>query len=339
MTKNLYQTICAFVMMCGLLLPATQGATAELVDVRTGFHTTYTRIVLQFNQHIIYHLNQDEALLRLNISGITSEPYFNVNRLLRGQDLITDIRYEHVSSELKVRIKLATEQVQVFSDLYAEPTRLVIDLYPTRVVTPATSPEPDSVTSDDSLKTLTAFTEQDTDSVNFSAGMGADSARTIPYQNFLNSENIAHKKMRSDETKRSTPAERAKGGDRNISTAILIIAAFILIDAVMFTVLFLNRKKKKKSAPQSASTELPQPVDFAAVLNSMRAGPSAEPNPVRDVSFIDADKVPHDFEAMQLSGNIPKEYWLGQDGMKLLERLHRGDRTASSKNSQPPVSN
>jgi len=281
-------------------------------------------------------------MLGIELSPITSPPYFDTNRLLRDQHLITDIRFEHDNTELTIELQLATGQVQVYPDLYAEPTRLVIDLYPTADVLQRASSAPVSVTAD-SLQSTATLDVQNADSVAPHAAVPEDSAETNRYETFLSGEpTSSQEKLLSHEA----PTQNAHNGakpddkeDKKIATVVLIIAAFILIDAVMFTMLFLNRKKKKKPAAKEASTELPKPVDFAAILNSMAGGASVVSNPVRTLSFIDAERVPHDFEAMQLSTNIPKEYWLGQDGMRLLERLRGDTNITGSKNFQPPMSN
>ncbi|MFQ5750506.1 MAG: hypothetical protein ACE5HI_00795, partial [bacterium] len=103
---------------------------AELVDIRTGFHHSYSRIVVQFTTRVQYKLSKDmkKRALILELKPVHTFRAFNNIDIDPRDRYLNRVEYEHSSQTLKVIAYLHSMAVQIDSYDLNWPYRVVIDI-------------------------------------------------------------------------------------------------------------------------------------------------------------------------------------------------------------------
>ena len=273
----------------------------DLTDIRTGFHRTYSRVVIQFDSDMKFQVIKDveNGTIIIDVLGVNAVRNFGEVNLDQKDRYLKQVTFKRSSNLLSVTTILKLSNLRVDHYYLNRPFRIVLDIYPTSIlsekseetlhaepqpdeqVLAATAPQVDSLQSieSDSVEasevdslSLSAAAE---DSLEGAVFANYDSTKTllnesiIPFQTSLNSVKSELQKIAKKRTSR---------GNQQMSKVTLvsvIVIAFVLVDLILVAVYFVRRSQKRKPNLQTGkSAAKEQPVskqtnrEFVEILKS-----------------------------------------------------------------------
>ena len=315
---------------------AFSAVAAELHDVRTGVHARYARLVLEFDGHVRYRVTHPPGRLEIRVSPVEQVAYLDPARLGVARRFIEHVELKHAGRELTVLVHLKRDDLRVKSSVLHRPERIVIDLYPPFGTRVDTSPKRETNASPDSLvpvarspvesraDTVGALLETVTATLSPGATRGRPGMPPGPVERAEPSE----------------PQSTAPSRDR-VSRFVMLLTAFLLVDALVLTFYWINRKSRKRKArtTENVATSV---SDFRAVLSAYqaaastasahklagqpegRASDSAWSPPGLDLAaFPQVERALRELEQWQGASGISREMWIGQDGLEFLRNLRK----------------
>jgi len=267
-------------MMVSMLAFTQMAQSADLIDIRTGFHRTYSRVVIQFDSFVRFQVIKDveNGTMIIDVLGVNAVRNFGEINLDKKDRYLKQVSVKRSPNFLSITTILKISNLQVDHYYLNRPFRIVLDIYPTSILSEKTrknektlqpEPQPDeqmlatAVSQVDSLQSIefdsVESSEMDSSSLSAAADdslAGAiaanyDSTKTllnesiIPFQTSLNSVKSELQKIAKNRTSQ---------GDQQMIKYTLVsvtIAAFVLIDLILVAVYLVRRSKKRKRPLQT----------------------------------------------------------------------------------------
>lgn len=264
-----------------------------LTDIRTGFHRTYSRLVLQFDADVKFQVIKDidNGTVMIDVLGVNHTIGLQQVGVHPQDAFLKKINVRQSDQLLSVTIILKVPHLRVDHYYMRWPFRIVVDIYPASISGQNHAPSPagqpqekiqaqttlaravggdsSQVSKADSL----ALAENSADSLALLTTPRYDSTSVLlaqsirPLQKSLNSVKSELQKIARKTGKNQAPAT----GKRDL--VIALIAGFLLLDAIAFGVYFLRRSRKKRPGRRLSTIE-PVPAarmhnqDFVEVLKA-----------------------------------------------------------------------
>ena len=316
------------------MLSFTQTAqSADLTDIRTGFHRTYSRVVIQFDSDVKFQVIKDgeNGAIIIDVLSVNAVRNFGKVNLDQKDLYIKQVSFKRSSNLLSITTILKKSNLRVDNYYLSRPFRIVLDIYPNSILSeksektlqserqpdeqmfPATAPQIDSLQSveSDSVESSEvdslALSRATVDSLAGVIVANYDSTKTllnesiIPLQSSLKSVKSELQKIAQ---KRNSKGNQLMSKYTLVS---LIVAAFVLIDLILLAVYFVRRSKKRKRPVQARGrVAKKQPVskqtnrEFVEILKSTLESNEIEeirkePEVIRKNEFVAAN-TQHAFE-------------------------------------------
>ncbi len=252
----------------------------DLTDIRTGFHRTYSRIVVQFDTDVKFQVIKDveNGTVIIDILGVNAVRNFGEINLDQKDQYLRRVSFKKSPTLLSITAILKRKNLRVDHYYLNRPFRIVLDVYPSSVVNEpaekndsalqpeqkpngrmsvAMTPEIDSLqsTESDSVEPSAvdsfALSATAVDSLEGAFSANYDSTKTllgesiIPLQASLNS---VKSELQRIAGKQSSKQNRLMSKS-TLSSA--TVAAFILIDLIWVAVYLTRRSRKRKPTLQT----------------------------------------------------------------------------------------
>ncbi len=273
------RTFAAFLIGLALLCSIIDANGAQVVDIRTGFHQTFSRIVVQFDSdvefNIIKNLNNKKVLVEIQPVEIRFNP--REIKIDPGDKFVNRIEYELTLITMKVSLYLKSSNVRLDYYKLAHPNRVVIDVYQARQLKNAgLNVQPDSSGEAKPDSSVKAQIDSGLFS-NLQSYQDDDSTTSLPDNQFKDAKSI------DPNVNESVYSANNAKPESGFLIFFSVLGAFFLIDAIILGIYFFRRKKKfKNSAPGSepepekkkkqkpASPKVPEaaPQDFKTALTA-----------------------------------------------------------------------
>jgi len=306
----------------------------DLTDIRTGFHRTYSRVVIQFDSDMKFQVIKDveNGSIIIDVLSVNAVRNFGEVNLDQKDLYLKQVHFKRSPNLLSVTIILKMPDLSVDHYYLNRPFRIVLDIYPSSILskkfeksekTLQSEPQPEkqmltAVSSQvDSLQSAEsdsvasphvdslALSSATVDSLSGVIVANYDSTTTllnesiIPLQNSLKSVKSELQKIAK---KRNSRGNQLMSKYTLIS---LMIAAFVLIDLILVVLYFVRRSKKStvqtikrvaKNQPVSKQTNR----EFVEILKSTLESNEIEeirkePEIIRKNEFVAAN-TQHAFE-------------------------------------------
>ncbi len=294
-----------WVGMIGSMLAFTQTAqSADLTDIRTGFHRTYSRVVIQFDSFVRFQVIRDveNGTMIIDVLGVNAVRNFGEINLDKKDRYLKQVSVKRSPNLLSVTTILKISNLRVDHYYLNRPFRIVLDIYPTSILSEKTKksektlqpgPQPDehmlarAASQVDPLQSIEfdsvessevdspALSAATDDSLAGAIAANYDSTETllnesiIPLQTSLRSVKSELQKIARN---RSSKQNRLMGKYTLVSVT---IAAFVLIDLILVGVYLVSRSKNRKRLLQTRErVAKKQPVskqtnrEFVEILKS-----------------------------------------------------------------------
>lgn len=328
------------ILSCYVHAAVTAGA--ELVDIRTGFHETFSRLVLEFDAPVRYNLSEASNKILISIGSINRFRTWPPRQYKCDSDVIESIHLAYTDTTLEATVHLFSQNTILFPSYLKYPARIVIDVYPQ--LQQEVSGEPSKPYQEPPKKSM-VFSRQLRDSTQ---------------SQFLNRLSALKPASEPNTSQNQKPPLKSK-----ITLFVLILAVFIMVDAVLL-IFYLNRNPKTPRVKNAIEPMINKQTaahrdrsDFKNILNDLSChnlsteSPSQEASPYkkqfdaqfedglksliesvtaalvsapRDIAFHTAPPPsPSEVESLISSSRIPKEVWIAQDGFKFLKNLEKFD--------------
>ncbi|MFQ5705963.1 MAG: hypothetical protein ACE5HO_00850 [bacterium] len=345
---------CAFHrMMAYLALPvwtlcscAVGARGAELLDIRTGFHQSYSRLVLQFDSKVNYEVSKEleEGKIAVNLQPVTITSDFGPTPVEADDLFLRQVHYRHSSHRLTVTLLLRTSNIRLVEYTLERPYRLVIDLHQgnfseelkqdSSFVPPAPAAPEMPVATDSSSLTLIDTLK--------------DSEATLHTSEIL----LNHPPMKSS-------VQIGPRGSR-IRMFLGVTIILVLIDILIFLFYKIRKSRIHNSSEDSKKTQttVARPgaeanPHFKAVLGMMvkdehthktsvadfrkangqqAADLSARLESLSRVLFsgrsatrlgLDPEDLSEGMGELEAASGIPKEFWIGRDGIEFVNNIKK----------------
>ncbi len=314
---------------------AFSAVAAELHDVRTGVHARYARLVLEFDGRVRYRVTHPPGRLEIRVSPVEQVAYLDPARLGVARRFIEHVELKHAGRELTVLVHLKRDDLRVRSSVLRRPERIVIDLYPPFGTRKDTSPKRETNALPDSLVSVVpppVAGRADT----MGALLGTAAAALSPTAGGK----PGVPQVSVERAEPSTPQSNSPSRDR-VSRFVMLLTAFLLVDALVLTFYWINRKSRTRKARATGNVTT-SVSDFRAVLNAYQAAtstasahklagqPEGRPSdsawspPGLDLAaFPHVERALRELEQWQGASGIPREMWIGQDGLEFLKNLRK----------------
>ncbi len=369
-----------FILYCGY---GEQANGAELLDIRTGSHKNYSRLVMQFDSKVSYNVIKDfkNSKLVIEVSPVALIKYLDPAHIDTDDLILNYIEYEHTPPQLTITVHLSIPEVRVVTFSLDYPDRIVIDFYPVNQnlqtgIHNFKEDKPPYISK--GLNYDPIFLEHpkykpshDTTNTQFESGTTNSSPNSEEVKKEGNRSSINKREALSFISKlkplfqlRSFLGSKMKEYD--LATLFIIVATFILVDSILLTFFVINRKNRRrylevrnrKRRINSKSGADFQHQDFKNMLKTSLKSNERESqkasfnvpnvNHVTDPyshSKIDSmiqslsealgpsiiinkplpgfEEMAKELESLNLSSTIPKELWIGQDGIDFLKNMKK----------------
>ncbi|MFQ5649067.1 MAG: hypothetical protein ACE5IY_03915 [bacterium] len=125
-------TVCTAVVL--LFISLNPAFATELRDIRTGFHQTYSRVVIETSASTPYAVSLDkmDSTLTIAARSIVRVGNFGPVKIGPRDPLLRHIRFWRTSRGLTVAVELKQSQVRLEHRLLFAPYRIVVDIYSAR---------------------------------------------------------------------------------------------------------------------------------------------------------------------------------------------------------------
>jgi len=312
-----------FILFC---VAPSEGNSADLVDVRTGDHGSYTRIVLEFDSGVRYSLSGAGDRIFLEISPVKFSSRYNFFRVIANGELLGTLAYVDESEILQLSLFLFDKGLKDGPLLIDEPTRIVIDIN-------QQSPNPDD-TSSELADTTVIFSRRDTSHKEAEVLQHKKLSAALAPSVISKPKSIQAPPLDNGESVMMKLRDRIKTLDlftHITSTIVLVFLGFVGFDLLLLKLINLRKRTGRPhiagpefSKEQRLNSNLPS---FSDVLSSLNSDADFDTRPVQRTSLGDraahrtGQNIPADFDAIDVSIRIPKKMWLGWDGQRLYERL------------------
>ncbi|RMF68512.1 MAG: hypothetical protein D6743_03285 [Calditrichaeota bacterium] len=263
-----------------LMLGAASTFASELVDIRTGFHRTYSRVVLQFDSRVRFRIIPDETTssLLLEVQPVAPLAVLREVPIEEIDPYLHKVTYAQTSRSLKATILLKRRHLRYDAYTLNWPFRVVVDIYPSRqreappdnlavARTIATEPAENAM-PDSSL--LVSPADRDTSSATTSAA--SDTLRHLYGVDLADKVDLTRFMVPGEDAGPGTPTRpREAAADQRKLLFLTLVAVFVLVDVVLLVSFVVKRSGRTR---------------LAAV--STQPGTSPKPAALSGREFIDA---------------------------------------------------
>lgn len=279
---------------CFLIFPI-KVKSVQLVDIRTGFHSNYSRIVLQFDSGVQYNIIKDFENSRIIVETRPVVVKFRLGHINLEPDdrFLKQIEYEHSLRFLRVIVYLKSLDVRLDSYALERPFRVVIDIYQSFQFMNTENVD-GLVVSDNFDTSASSFSETDPhapiDSLQFHKNLEEEApvidmtSKNAEISEFLDTDD--QNEYLSSDLYNATKAEsltlnwvksafKMKNRARKKIMILLVIGSFVLMDIILFSYLMAKRNRRrrisvtqsKQNSNSSSGSKLTN-QDFKEILNS-----------------------------------------------------------------------
>jgi len=302
LVRNYVSVLAALIVSMLSFTPTAQST--DLIDIRTGFHRTYSRVVIQFDSDVKFQVIKDfeNGSIIIDVLNVNAVRNFGKVNLDQKELYLKQVSFKRSPNLLSITTILKMSNLRVDHYYLNWPFRIVLDIYPSSILsekpeisekTLQSEPQPDeqmliaAAPQIDSLQSVASDSVEssEVDSLTLSsaridslAGVivaNYDSTTTllresiIPLQSSLKSVKSELQKIAK---KRNAEWNQLMS---KYTLASLLVAAFVLIDLIWVALYFVRRSKKRKHAVQTReSVAKKQPVEkqtnreFVEILKS-----------------------------------------------------------------------
>jgi len=302
LVRNYVSVRAALIVSMLSFTPTAQST--DLIDIRTGFHRTYSRVVIQFDSDVKFQVIKDfeNGSIIIDVLNVNAVRNFGKVNLDQKELYLKQVSFKRSPNLLSITTILKMSNLRVDHYYLNWPFRIVLDIYPSSILsekpeisekTLQSEPQPDeqmliaAAPQIDSLQSVASDSVEssEVDSLTLSsaridslAGVivaNYDSTTTllresiIPLQSSLKSVKSELQKIAK---KRNAEWNQLMS---KYTLASLLVAAFVLIDLIWVALYFVRRSKKRKHAVQTReSVAKKQPVEkqtnreFVEILKS-----------------------------------------------------------------------
>ncbi|MCH7681360.1 hypothetical protein IID10_18685 [candidate division KSB1 bacterium] len=294
LVRNYVSVRAALIVSMLSFTPTAQST--DLIDIRTGFHRTYSRVVIQFDSDVKFQVIKDfeNGSIIIDVLNVNAVRNFGKVNLDQKELYLKQVSFKRSPNLLSITTILKMSNLRVDHYYLNWPFRIVLDIYPSSILsekpeisekTLQSEPQPDeqmliaaapqidslqSVASDSVASDSVESSEVDSltlssariDSLAGEIVANYDSTTTllresiIPLQSSLKSVKSELQKIAK---KRNAEWNQLMS---KYTLASLLVAAFVLIDLIWVALYFVRRSKKRKHAVQTReSVAKKQPVE------------------------------------------------------------------------------
>ncbi len=264
------------------MLTFTQTAqSADLTDIRTGFHRTYSRVVIQFDSGVKFQVIKDveNGTVIIDVLGVNAVHNFGEINLDQKDRYLKQISVKRSPNLLSVTTILKLSNLRVDYYYLNRPFRIVLDIYPSSILSEKTEKsektlQPESQPDEqmlaeaalrvDSLQSIESdsIESSEVDSLSLSA-VADDSLEGAVFANYDSTKTLLIESIIPLQTSlmsvkselQKIAKKRTSKGNQLTSKYTLVsamVAAFVLIDLILVAVYFTKRSKKSpKSSLQT----------------------------------------------------------------------------------------
>lgn len=267
-------------MIVSIIVFTQIAQSADLTDIRTGFHRTYSRVVMQFDSDVQFQVIKDveNGTVIIDVLGVNAVHNFGEITLDQKDRYLKQVSVKPSPNFLSVTTILKLSNLRVDHYYLNRPFRIVLDIYPTSILREKTKkrektlqPEPQAgeqmlvtaVSQVDSLQSIEfdSVESSEMDSPSLSAAAD-DSLEGAVFANYDSTETLLNESIIPFQTSlnsvKSELSKIAKGrtskGNQLMSKYTLVsvmVAAFVLIDLILMAVYLMRRSKKSESSLQT----------------------------------------------------------------------------------------